>query len=229
MASARCRWLSACRRVALASHSPAGRRKPFTRAVLRYTASLTTRKLHAASSRHETCDCQALLDPPAGPSRLLVPPMPSTLLLDLSDPAHQAWRGAFDTLNRSSEATCDRRNLVQCTNNAPFGLLICLAPTLTDELAAALSAWGGAPPCGVLLMTPPIAVDATLAERAAELGIHHWQWVADGADVETVAAAIASGTAIAQARQRQDAALRRSSSCAVWARTRPLACCAVRR
>ena len=136
--------------------------------------------------------------------------MPSTLLLDLSDPAHQAWRGGFDTLHRSSETMCDSRNLVQCTNNAPFGLLICLAPTLTDELAGALSAWGGAPPCGVLLMTPPIAVDATLAERAAELGIHHWQWVADGADVETVAAAIASGTAIAQARQRQDAALRRA-------------------
>ena len=110
-------------------------------------------------------------------------------------------------LDKASEGACDSHNLVQRTNNAPFELLVCLAPTLTAELAAALSAWGGAPPCAVLLITPPVAIDATLAARAAELGIHHWQWVADGADV---AAAIASGTAIAQARQRQDAALRRA-------------------
>ena len=136
--------------------------------------------------------------------------MPSTLLLDLSDPAHRAWRGAFGTLDQSSEGACDSHNLVQRTNNAPFDLLVCLAPTLTAELAAALSAWGGAPPCAVLLITPPIAVDTTLAARAAELGIHHWQWVADGADVAAAAAAIASGSAIAQARQRQDTALRRA-------------------
>ncbi len=136
--------------------------------------------------------------------------MTSTLLLDLAGPAHRAWRAVFDTLVESPEGACDGHNLVQRTNNALPELLVCLAPTLTADLAAALSAWGGAPPFAVLLITPPTAIDAALAARAAELGIHHWQWVPDDADVVAAAAAIASGTAIAQARHRQDAALRRA-------------------
>ena len=136
--------------------------------------------------------------------------MPSTLLLDLAASAHRAWRALFDTLDEPLGDACDGHNLVQRTNNAPFEVLVCLAPTLTEELAASLSAWGGAPPCAVLLITPPIAVDATLGARAAELGIHHWQWVADGATAEAAANAVTSGIAIAQARQCQDAALRRA-------------------
>ena len=145
-----------------------------------------------------------------GTSPLLVQPMTSTLLLDLADPAHRDWRAMFDTLVESSGDARDSHNLVRRTNNAPPDVLVCLAPTLTGELAAVLSAWGGAPPCAILLITPPLAIDATLAARAAELGIHHWQCVPDGADVEAVASAIASGTAFAQARQRQAAALRRA-------------------
>ncbi len=136
--------------------------------------------------------------------------MTSRLLLDLAGPPLRAWRAAFAVLDRTSEVIVDGHNLVQRTNNEPPGLIVCLAPTLTAELGGALSAWGGAPPCAVLLITPPSAVDAALAARAAELGIHHWQWVSDDADAGSVAAAIASGTAIAQARQRQDAALRRA-------------------
>ena len=136
--------------------------------------------------------------------------MPSTLLLDLSGPPQRAWRAAFGALDEPSADRCDGHNLVQRTNNAPPELLVCLAPTLTVELAAALSAWSGAPPCAVLLITPPVPVDAALAARAAELGVHHWQCVAEGADAEAVAAAIASGAALAQARQRQDGALRRA-------------------
>ena len=133
--------------------------------------------------------------------------MPSTLSLDLTGPADRAWRAAFDA---TVDEACDGHNLVHCTNNAPPDLLVCLAPSLTATLAAALSAWGGAPPCAVLLLTPPVAIDAALAARAAELGIHHWQPVAEGADAAVVAAALASASALAQARHRQDAALRRA-------------------
>ena len=136
--------------------------------------------------------------------------MTSTLLLDLAGPSLRAWRAAFAGLDRTSEVVGDGHNLVQRTNNELPVLLVCLAPTLTAELAATLSAWGGAPPCAVLLITPPSVVDAACAARAAELGIHHWQWVVEGTDVEAAAMAIASGAAIAQARQRQDGALRRA-------------------
>jgi hypothetical protein len=59
-------------------------------------------------------------------------------------------------------------------------------------------------------VTPPVAVDAALAARAAELGLHHWQSLAPGLDAEAAAALVASGAAIAQARHRQEAALRRA-------------------
>ena len=154
------------------------------------------------------------MDTPTGSARgaslLLVKPMTSTLLLDLSGPAQRTWRAMFDTPDEPTGDACDSHNLVQRTKNAPPELLVCLAPALTAELAAVLSAWGGAPPCAFLLITPPVAIDATLAARAAELGIHHWQWVPDGGDAEAVARAVASGSAIAQARQRQDGALRRA-------------------
>ena len=133
--------------------------------------------------------------------------MSSTLSLDLTGPADRAWRAAFEALVEPLGEACDGHNLVRRTNNAPPELLVCLAPTLTAELAAALSPWGGAPPCAVLLVTPPIAIDDALATRAAELGIHHWQWLTQDADV---AAALASGRTIAQARHRQDTALRRA-------------------
>ena len=133
--------------------------------------------------------------------------MSPTLSLDLTGPADRAWRAAFEALVEPLGETCDGHNLVRRTNNAPPELLVCLAPTLTAELAAALSPWGGAPPCAVLLVTPPIAIDDALATRAAELGIHHWQWLTQDADA---AAALASGRTIAQARHRQDTALRRA-------------------
>ncbi len=134
----------------------------------------------------------------------------STLLIDLAGPADAAWRAGLDALVQPLRRACDGHNLVQRTNNAPPALLVCLAPTLTAELAGALSTWGGAPPCAVLLVTPPVAVDAALAARAAELGLHHWQSLPTGLDAEDAAALVASGAAIAQARQQQEAALRRA-------------------
>ena len=134
----------------------------------------------------------------------------SLLSLDLTGPADQPWRAVLDTLAEPLASACDSHNLVQRTKIAPPDLLVCLAPTLTAELAAVLSAWGGSPPCAVLLVTAPVAVDASLAARAAELGIHHWQWLPERIDAATAAALLASGAAIAQARQRQDAGLRRA-------------------
>jgi len=134
----------------------------------------------------------------------------STLLLDLSGPADHAWRAGLQALAEPLASACDGHNLVQRTNIAPPELLICLAPTLTTELAALLSAWGGAPPCAVLLLTPALDVDAALAARAAELGLHHWQSLPPGVDAEGAAALVASGAAIAQAHHRQHAALRRA-------------------
>jgi AmiR/NasT family two-component response regulator len=116
----------------------------------------------------------------------------------------------FDALAQPLGPACDGHNLVQRTKIAPPELLVCLAPALTAELAAALSAWGGSPPCAVLLLTPPVEIDAPLAARAVELGIHHWQWLLDDAAPRAAAAAIESGGAIAQARHRQGAALRRA-------------------
>ena len=161
-------------------------------------------KLHAGPSRHESCDVP---ERPAQRSSHLVPSTPSSLSLDLTGPAERAWRAAFDA--RLGES-CDGHNLVQRTNNAPPELLVCLAPSLTAALAEALSAWGGAPPCAVLLLTPPVAIDAALAARAAALGIHHWQPVDEDIDAATLAATLTSASALAQARHGQDAALRRA-------------------
>ncbi|MCK9685017.1 ANTAR domain-containing protein [Scleromatobacter humisilvae] len=133
--------------------------------------------------------------------------MSPTLSLDLTGPADRAWRAAFDTLAVPLGEACGGHNLVQRTNSALPELLVCLAPTLTAELAAALSPWGGAPPCAVLLLTPPVAIDAAMAARAAELGIHHWQWFGQEEDA---AAALASGRSIAQARHGRETALRRA-------------------
>ena len=168
---------------------------------------LPIRKLHAALARHETCDARESLAP--RPASLVNLPT-STLLLDLSGPADRAWRAALDALEQPPGSACDSHNLVQRTNTEPPELIVCLAPTLTAELAAVLSAWGGSPPCAVLLVTPQVTVDATLATRAAALGLHHWQLLAHGIGGEAAAALVASGAAIAQARHRQDAALRRA-------------------
>jgi hypothetical protein len=134
----------------------------------------------------------------------------STLLLDLTGPADAAWRAVLAGLGQPPGSACNGHNLVQRTNIAPPALLVCLAPTLTAELAGVLSAWGGAPPCAVLLVTPPVAVDAAMAARAAESGLHHWQWLPPGLDAGAAAALAASGAALAQARHRQDAGLRRA-------------------
>ena len=134
----------------------------------------------------------------------------SILSLDLTGPADRPWRAVLDTPDVPLGSACDSHDLVQRTNIAPPELLICLAPSLTAELAAVLSAWGGSPPCAILLVTASVAVDANLAARAAELGIHHWQWLPEGMAATAAAALIASGAAIAQARQRQDAGLRRA-------------------
>jgi hypothetical protein len=134
----------------------------------------------------------------------------STLLLDLCGPADRIWCAVLDVLDRPLGSACDGHDLVQRTNIALPELVVCLAPTLTAELAAVLSAWGGSPPCALLLVTPPVAVDPTLATRAAALGLHHWQTLPAGLDGGAAAALVASGAAIAQARHRQDAALRRA-------------------
>jgi len=134
----------------------------------------------------------------------------STLLLDLSGPADRAWCAVLDGLEQPLGSACDSHNLVQRTKTALPELIVCLAPTLTAELAAALSAWGGSLPCAVLLVTPPVTVDATLATLAAALGLHHWQSLPQGIGGDAAAALVASGAAIAQARHRQDAALRRA-------------------
>ena len=136
--------------------------------------------------------------------------MVSTLSLDLTGPADRAWRAVFDALAEPLGSACAGHNLVQCTNIAPPELLVCLAPTLTAELAGVLAAWAGAPPCAVLLLTPPVAIDEIVATRAVDLGIHHWQWVAGDADAAAAAAALASGAALAQARHRQAGAARRA-------------------
>jgi hypothetical protein len=146
----------------------------------------------------------------AAPDLAPVKPLTSVLSIDLTGAADPAWGAALDTLAEPLDRACDGDNLVQRTNIAPPELLVCLAPTLSDELVALLSAWGGSPPCAVLLVTPPVAVDATLAARAAGLGIHHWQWLPPGIDAPAAAALLASGSAIAQARQRQDASLQRA-------------------
>ena len=110
---------------------------------------LRMNKVRAGLRRHETCDT------PMQPAQRLpssVPPMSPILSLDLTGPADRAWRTAFDA---TVDEACDSQNLVQRTNNAPSELLVCIAPSLTATLAAALSQWGGAPPFAVLLLTPP--------------------------------------------------------------------------
>ena len=81
------------------------------------------------------------------PPPLLVNSLTSILSLDLTGPADRPWRSVLDTPDEPLGSACDSHNLVQRTNIAPPELLICLAPTLTAELAAVLSAWGGSPPC----------------------------------------------------------------------------------
>jgi len=135
---------------------------------------------------------------------------PSALLLDLTGPAEAPWRRVLDELHPPWGRACDSHNLVQCTNSAPPSLLVCLAPTLDASVEAALAAWGGAPPFAVLLLTPPAPIDGPLATRAGEIGLHHWQWLAPDTALDVAAATLASAAAMAQARHRQDAALRRA-------------------
>jgi len=144
----------------------------------------------------------------APPPAVVVNPTPSALLLDLTGPAEAPWRQALEEVVAPWGRACGSHNLVQCTNTAPPSLLVCLAPTLDATVGAALSAWGGAPPFAVLLLTPPVPIDAPLAARAAEIGLHHWHWLAPGTPPGAAASAVASAAAIAQARHRQDAALR---------------------
>ena len=132
--------------------------------------------------------------------------MESAVLLDLTTPHEHAWRAAVVAAGVHLGAACGRDNLVQCTIAATGTRLVCLAPDLTPELAAALSAWDGEPPLPVLLLTPPVVLDAARAELAVACGIHHWQMLAEGA---IDAAALHGAIALAQARFRHDQALRR--------------------
>src|SRR5438067_9436782 len=108
-----------------------------------------------AAARNLRC-LKLIAMPGASPLSISVNLPTSTLLLDLCGPADRAWRAGLDALAEPLASACDGHNLVQRTNIAPPELLICLAPTLTTELAALLSAWGGAPPCAVLLLTPAL-------------------------------------------------------------------------
>ncbi len=132
--------------------------------------------------------------------------MESAVLLDLTTPREAAWRAALAAGGVHLGAACERDNLVQCTRVATGAPLVCVAPDLTPELVAALSGWDGEPPLAVLLLTPPVALDAARAELAVACGIHHWQMLAgDAID----AASIVSALAFAQARFRHDQAMRR--------------------
>ncbi len=135
--------------------------------------------------------------------------MEPATLLDLTTPPDAAWRGALAGSGVHLGAACGRDNLVRCTIDATGGPLVCLAPDLTPELAAALSPWDGEPPLAVLLLTPPVAIDAARAELAVACGIHHWQALAvDAVDAASIRAALA----LAQARFRHDRAMRHAAA-----------------
>jgi hypothetical protein len=140
----------------------------------------------------------------------------SALLLDLTTARESAWRGALERSGVHLGAACEGHNLVQCTiagsPTSPEWQLICLAPGVTPELVAALSGWAGEPPLCVLLLMPPGArVDAD-AEIAVACGIHHCQALTPGADGAVAASDVDSALALARARQRHDAALRRAAA-----------------
>jgi AmiR/NasT family two-component response regulator len=130
--------------------------------------------------------------------------MPITVLLDLADAGCADWMAALDRTNPHEGTACDSRNLVQRTMVESPTLVLCRAAGLTPRLEAALADWHGEPPCAVLLLTPPGAMTADAAARAAELGVHHWQEV--GADVD--ASALEAARATALARWRREHALR---------------------
>ncbi len=134
----------------------------------------------------------------------------SPLLIDLADPAHTACAAAFAGVAEHLGVTPIRHNLVRPVADQAPEQIICLAPDLSAALVAALSGWHGEPPCAVLLLTPSMTITAELAARAFELGIHHWQTLAAGADAEALAATLATARALAVARHRQDDALRRA-------------------
>ena len=132
--------------------------------------------------------------------------MPITLLLDLSDAAIAGWRAVLDRIDPHLGTASGGDNLVQRTITDAPTLVLCLAAALTPELESAIAGWNGEPPCAVLLLTPPAAMTAETAARAAALGIHHWQEV--GADVD--ARALGAARASARARWQREDALRRA-------------------
>jgi len=132
--------------------------------------------------------------------------MPITLLLDLSDAAIAGWRAVLDRIDPHQGTASGSDNLVQRTITDAPTLMLCLAAGLTPELESAIAGWNGEPPCAVLLLTPPAAMTAETAARAAALGIHHWQEV--GADVD--ARALGAARASAHAHWQREDALRRA-------------------
>jgi AmiR/NasT family two-component response regulator len=132
--------------------------------------------------------------------------MPITLLLDLSGAAMAGWRAVLDRTDPHLGTASGSDNLVQRTIADAPTLVLCLAAGLTPELESAIAGWNGEPPCAVLLLTPPAAMTAEAAARAAALGIHHWQEV--GADID--ARALGAARASAHARWQREDALRRA-------------------
>ena len=133
----------------------------------------------------------------------------SALLLDLTTAREAPWRAALERSGVHLGAACSGHNLVQCTIDASASQLICLASGVTPELVAALSGWDGEPPLAVLLLTPPSGIVAADAELAVACGIHHGQALHPDADGAIAAIDIESALALADARRRHDAALRR--------------------
>jgi AmiR/NasT family two-component response regulator len=152
-----------------------------------------------ATDSHRSAQCDALFS--------LSRSMPPPLLFALADPAEPDCTAAFADVQQRLGLARDGHNLVQAVSGEAPEQIILLAAGLTAAVASALSSWHGAPPCAVLLLTPPTTIDAALATRAFELGIHHWQTLAPDADA---AATLEAAGAIALARHRQDVAHRRA-------------------
>jgi ribosomal protein S11 len=129
-------------------------------------------------------------------------------LLDLTDAPDATWRSALARTGVDLGAPCEGDMLVRCTADGSAQSLVCVAPGLVPALVDALSSWHGEPPSGVLLLTPPQAIDATQAAQAVACGIHHWQTLATDTHGRIAAADVAGALALAHARWRHDHALR---------------------
>jgi len=134
--------------------------------------------------------------------------LPAPLILALADAAPADWRAAVEQALPHRPMAPVRLDLVRCSEEAAPEEVIVLADAPGDALAAALAPWGGTPPGPVLLLTPPPPPDAdlaTLAARAATLGVHHWAALPVAA---LAPAAVALGRAQARAAAERERGLR---------------------